>query len=307
MNPAESPERAQPSLVGGGYSPQPLSAPLPSREAGGGPELGSAHDRAPLRNGNWGRPQGELPAPAESPETAQPSLVGGGIPPNLCPLRFPLGKRAEVRNWDRRTTVRPYGTGTGAARRASCLLRRRVQRRRSPLWWGGYSPQPLSAPLPSREAGGGPELGSAHDRAPLRNGNWGRPQGELPAPAESPERAQPSLVGTWGYPPTTFRPASQQGSGRMSGAGTGAQPCAPTERELGPPAGRAACSGGESRDGAALFGGGLGVPPNYFPLCFPLGKRAESGAATGAQPCAPTNSGTRAGGNSSAACPTERT
>ena len=35
--------------------------------------------------------------------------------------------------------------------------------------------------------------------------------------------------------------------------------------------------------------GGLGVPPNLYPLRFPPGKWAASGAGTGAWPCAPTN------------------
>ena len=39
------------ALFGGGLGvpPQPLSAPLPAREAGGPPERGRAHSRAPLR------------------------------------------------------------------------------------------------------------------------------------------------------------------------------------------------------------------------------------------------------------------
>ena len=32
---------------------------------------------------------------------------------------------------------------------------------------------------------------------------------------------------------------------------------------------------GESREGAALFGGGLGEPPKHFPLRFPPGKWAD--------------------------------
>ena len=137
----ESPERAQPSLAGVGGTPQPLSAPLPAREVGGRLEQGGAHSRAPLRNEDWSRPEGEVPVRRESPEGAQPCLVGGfGIP------------------------------------------------------------RPLSAPLPAREVGGRLEQVGAHSRAPLRNENWSRPQGEVPVRRESPERAQPSLVGLGGTP-----------------------------------------------------------------------------------------------------------
>ena len=38
---------------------------------------------------------------------------------------------------------------------------------------------------------------------------------------------------------------------------------------------RACRPAGESREGAALFGGGLGEPPNSYPLLFPPGKRAD--------------------------------
>ena len=47
----ESPEREQPSLVGLVGTPQPLSALLPAREAGGGPERVGAHGRAPYKMG----------------------------------------------------------------------------------------------------------------------------------------------------------------------------------------------------------------------------------------------------------------
>ena len=47
---------------------------------------------------------------------------------------------------------------------------------------------------------------------------------KAPIRQESPERAQPSLAGAWGAPPSTSRSASRQGSGRMSGVGMGARP-----------------------------------------------------------------------------------
>ena len=43
-------------------------------------------------------------------------------------------------------------------------------------------------------------------------------------------------------------------------------------------------SGGESREGAALVGGGLGVPPNLLPLCFPPGKQADVSASFSPKP-----------------------
>ena len=66
------------------------------------------------------------------------------------------------------------------------------------------------APSPGRASG-------AKRKAPIRR--------------ESPERAQPSLVGVWGTPQYPHPPSSRQGSGRSSGGGTGAQPCAPTNTE----------------------------------------------------------------------------
>ena len=102
------------------------------------------------------------------------------------------------------------------------------QRGRSPLWWGlGGIPQPLSACFPPGTASGGTEWRRAHPDA-----ESGRPAEplhivvratrRLPARRESPERAQPSLVGAWGYPPNPFPPASRQGSERRNGVETGA-------------------------------------------------------------------------------------
>ena len=100
-------------------TPQPLSAPLPAQR--------ESPERAQPSWWDFGGyppiPPAPLPARRESPEDA--ALFGGGlgVPPNPCPLRSP-----------------PSG---------------RVQRGRSPFWWGfGGTPQPLSAPLPAREVGG---------------------------------------------------------------------------------------------------------------------------------------------------------
>ena len=75
--------------------------------------------------------------------------------------------------------------------------------------WGFGPPQLLSAPLPAREVGGRLERGRAHSRAPVRNGNWSRPQGEVPAPAGESREGAALFGGGLGEPPTTFRFASR--------------------------------------------------------------------------------------------------
>ena len=136
-------------------------------------------------------------------------------------------------------------------------FRRRVQRGRSPLWrglGGAPNPHPLRFP-PGNSAGSGGRV--QRERSPLWRGLGGTPPPSAPLPArefggfrrESPERAQPSLVGDWGTPPTSIRSASRQGIRRV-------------------PA-------GESREGGALVGGGLGVPPQ--PLSAQLPAREFGG------------------------------
>ena len=96
----------------------------------------------------------------------------------------------------------------------------RVQRAQPSLAGGwGVPPNPYPLRFPS---------GKWADSASGRPHETGSEDGRTPARRESPERAQPSLAGAWGYPPTPTRSASRQGSGRTSGAGTGAWPCAPT-------------------------------------------------------------------------------
>ena len=115
----ESPERAQPSLVGAWGTPQPLSASLPAREAGGPPESGPVHPDA-----GSGRPY----------ECRSCSLIR---------LKWMANQR-----------TRP-DSASGPKPREGLPAGGRVQRGRSPLWWGlGGTPQPLSASLPAREAGG---------------------------------------------------------------------------------------------------------------------------------------------------------
>ena len=81
------------------------------------------------------------------------------------------------------------------------------------------------------------------------------------SPGGRVQRGRSPLWWGLGVPPTLVRSASRQGSRRTSGLRTDAQPCAPTERDLELPEGKASRPAGESREGAALFGGGLGVPP----------------------------------------------
>ena len=96
-----------------------------------------------------------LPARRESPERAQPSLVGLGGTPNPYPLRFPPGKRADLRRWGRAHSRAPLRDGTKRAPAGE-------SREGGALFGGGlgHPPTPLSAPLPAREAGGPPEAGS---------------------------------------------------------------------------------------------------------------------------------------------------
>ena len=129
-----------------------------------------------------------------------PLWRGLGGAPNPHPLRFPPGNSAGSGGRVQRERS-PLWRGLGGAPNPHPLRfppgnsagsGGRVQRGRSPRWWGiGVPPQPPSAPLPAREFGG------------FRR--------------ESPERAEPSLVGVWGYPtnpyPLSFPPGNSAGSG----------------------------------------------------------------------------------------------
>ena len=86
-------------------------------------------------------------------------------------------------------------------------LRRESPERAEPSLVGawGYPPTPIRSA--SRQGGKPVPQQRIRDRRPY----------EMRLQAvrrESPERAEPSLVGVWGYPPTPIRSASRQGSGR---------------------------------------------------------------------------------------------
>ena len=110
-----------------------------------------------------------LPARRENPEGGSPLWGGlGGTSPNPNPPHLPPRKGAS-------SAAEHLGRQGRAHGHAPLRIRDRrrpggrVQRGRSPLWWGnGGTPQPLSAPLPAREVGGRPELGRARRHAPLR-------------------------------------------------------------------------------------------------------------------------------------------
>ena len=178
----ESPARAEPSLVEAwGYPPSPVrSASLPVGESSeGGALFGGGSGEPPnpysLRFPSGGRvqrgralfggglgnpptPSAPLPFRRESPERPSPLWWGLGEPPT--PIRsasLPVGEPGEGRAL--------FGGGSGEPSNPYSLRfpsGGRVQRGRSPLWWGfGGTPQPLFAPLPAREVGGRPERGGA--------------------------------------------------------------------------------------------------------------------------------------------------
>ena len=151
------------ALFGGGLGepPQPLSAP-PRRGVGVGGsaagdlgDRGRAHGRAPLRNGDQSRSGGE------SREGV--ALFGGGVgvpppPPTLsAPPRRGVGVGGSAAG-DLGDRGRAHGRAplrNGDQSRSGG----RVQRGRSPLWWGcgGTPPPTLSAP-PRRGVGVGGRL-----------------------------------------------------------------------------------------------------------------------------------------------------
>ena len=143
------------------------------------------------------------------------------------PPRFPPGNRA--------------GPGRGRAHSRAPLRNRepegsrarrsggRVQRGRSPLWWGfGGTPQALPDPLPAREASGFP---NGNGRTAVRPYGYGNRRAA--GPYRSGGRVQrgrsPLWWGLGGTPPTLPAPLPAREAGRTSGFGRDAQPCAPTE------------------------------------------------------------------------------
>ena len=194
------------ALFGGGLGvpPNPYPLRIPSRKRTGPQGSGRPHSPAPLRNGTGGGPAGE------SGEGA--ALFGGGlgVPPQPTSVQLPAREADGVRSRrtrgrDGRTAVRPYEMEPEAGRRES-------PETAAPSLVGawGYPPTPIRSA--SRQGSG---------RVRSRDGRTTvRPYETEPEAVgrESPERAEPSLVGAWGYPPTPIRPASRQGSGRTGTA-----------------------------------------------------------------------------------------
>ena len=177
-----------------GYTPNLCSLP-----SGGRVQRG----RSPLWQGCWGYTPQSLFAPIrrESPERAPPSLVEGvgGTPP-ISVRSHPAGESREgAALFDRGVGGTPpisvRSHPAGESREGAALFGRgvggytppnlcslpsggRVQRGRSPLWWGfGGTPQPLSAPLPAREVGGPPEVGTgAQPCTPTNTELYDRPR-----------------------------------------------------------------------------------------------------------------------------------
>ena len=135
----ESREGGSPLWWGLGGTPQPLSAPLPAREAGGCPERQQAHpdvesgllrvrDRSGIKFSashhtsqppcaSQPEPYDGFPPGGRVQRGRSPLLWGlWGYTPNPYPLRFLPEKQADVRRWDGRTPMRsrgPYEYGAG--------------------------------------------------------------------------------------------------------------------------------------------------------------------------------------------------
>ena len=177
----ESPERAHPSLVTHGGTPQPVPAPLSAREvgefrsrapgvravrpyelgAGGGP-VGESREGAALFGGGMGVPPQPLPAPLLAREVGESRSQAPGVmamrPYELGAGGAPAGESREgaaalfggawgypptsTRSTSRQGNGRvpqPSTWGQGHAPLRTRGWRRssgRVQRGRSPLWWG---------------------------------------------------------------------------------------------------------------------------------------------------------------------------
>ena len=97
----------------------------------------------------------QSPIRRESPERAEPSLVGAwGYPPNPYPLRFPPGKRAGLRRWDRAhpdaesRNLYEYGTGAKDLVERGAIVTQvrpvRICGRKMPHHERGYPPFVLS-------------------------------------------------------------------------------------------------------------------------------------------------------------------
>ena len=199
---------------------EPVSAPLPAREVRmSGADTGALRRGvgAPLRIRDGAGPAGE--------SREGRALFGGGLG----------NPRTRIRSASRQGSGRMSGAGTGALRLGvgrpyefgTEPVRRESPERAEPSLVGAWgTPKPLSAPLPAREVGG-PGVGTGALRLGV-----GRPHefGTEPVRRESPERAEPSLVGAWGTPKPLSAPLPAREVGGP-GVGTGAQPCAPTSSD----------------------------------------------------------------------------
>ena len=152
--------------------------------------------------------------------------------------------------------------------------RRKSPERAQPSFGGGGGlgglgapPQPLSAPLPARDADGPPvgngrtpttplrPAGESREGAALFGGGLGEPPQPLSAPLPAREVGGPPERD--GRTPDLRLPARER-----RGTRTPTTPLRPA---------------GESREGAALFGGGLGVPPTLIRSVSRQGSGRTSG------------------------------
>ena len=175
---------------------------------------------------------------------------------------------ADVRSGYGRTPTRSRGAPTNSGRSRSGG---RVQRGQSPLWWGlGEPPNPYPLRFPPgkwADVRSGDGRTPTRGRAPLRIRDGAGPAGE--------SREGGALSGRGlGNPQTSIRSASRQGSGRArSGDGR-----TPTRGRAPPRIRDGAGPAGESREGGALFGRGLGNPQTSICSASRQGSRwARSG------------------------------
>ena len=125
---------------------------------------------------------------------------------------------------------------------------------------------------------------------------WGLPPPPPPPPPPVHSASRPTgefLVGAHlcARPPSRGGRVGQRGQTSRSAPTEGlTSPLMPRSVLVSAPPGQGLRPTGESREGAALFGGDLGEPPNPCPLRFPPGEWADPDAETGfGRLRAPTN------------------